>query len=161
MKKIIYLLILIFAPILYGQSDEMIPYEIYSAKIIDKDFFQQLDSIKCNVYKSNFKYYRIDFCNNPDSPNFQLEYSPTKTDTILYIALQGCSSPLSEDYYKVQYNKTIYLISKEANHRLVKKTYPISMKYPKYIGIKDLYSPLLLLDYHNKKLSIKEYVGRW
>ena len=63
MKKIIYLLIILFAPYSHGQSDENKRHEAYFAKIIDENFFQQLDFIVDNYsqFLQNRRYCREKF----------------------------------------------------------------------------------------------------
>ena len=158
MKKIIYLLIILFAPYSHGQSDENKRHEAYSAKIIDKNFFQQLDFIVDNVYKEKYNYYILYIW---DKEKTRLDYKPNKSDSILYLSIKGKDTPMVygfHAYYEIKYNNKIYFIGSGVDGILIskemKKTYELSIATIKKNMHRDMNSPSLSLEYQDGKLIV-------
>lgn len=156
MRKIVYLLIILLAPVLNGQSDVVKQYETHSAKIIDKGFFQQLDSIVTNVYKQKYPYYNLYIQGGTN-----LFYIPNKSDSILNFILAGADTPLVygfHPFYETKYKNKTYFVGKGADGILIKKgirkTYVLSRSTIKKNMSRDMGSPSISLEYKNKKLIV-------
>ena len=159
MKKIIQLLLLLFALNIYGQDEKIIKqYKTYSANIINDNFFHQLDSIVENVYKMKYKYYLLEIWNKERT---KLYYIPNKSDSILYLSVRGCETPMVygfHQFFDVKYRGKNYFVDSGADEILVKKykkkIYVLSRQTIKKNMYKDMNSPLILVEYHNRNLSV-------
>lgn len=160
MKKIFYLLMLLFAQNIYGQENKPKQYEINTAVVKDKKFFHQLDSIITNVYKLKYKYYIV-YVWNKEGDN--LYYTPTKSDSILYLTLNGSETPLVYGFHNKYFFETIahrrcYFVGKGVEGLLIKKynkkTYELSNEIIRKNMSRDMHSPILRLEYKNRKLTV-------
>ena len=159
MKNIFYLLMLLLAQNMYGQGEQIIKqYKTYSANVINDIFFQQLDSIVENVYKQKYKYYVLKIWNKERT---KLDYIPNKSDSILYLSLCGSETPKVygiHQFFDVRYRRNNYFVASGADEILVKKNkkkiYELSRKTIKENMNRDMNSPLILIEYKNKRLTI-------
>ncbi len=158
MKKIIYLLLVLFVQTINGQTKQ---YDAYTARIIDTRFFQQLDSIVTNVYKLKYKYYMLIVWNKERT---SVDHVASKSDSVLYLSIGGRVTPMvyglgNYRFYETRYRNRTYFIGKGVDNILIrksaKKVYELSNKTIKDNIVKDLYSPLILMEYKNKKLSVE------
>lgn len=159
MKKIIYLLLLLFALNIYGQEHKTKQYEINTATAKDKKFFHQLDSIITNVYKLKYKYYTIYICSEFSSgvdfvPN--INYIPQKDDSKLYLLLAGYNFSVIfksnyQDFYEVKYNNRSYIVGKGAEDILISKKTKRTQSFP---TLDNLQPPMLQLVYQNSCLKV-------
>ena len=160
MKKIFLLLsLLCFALYICGQNEQVVKkYKTYSANVIDDNFFQQLDSIIDNVYRMKYKYYVLNVWNKSRTC---LDYIPTVSDSILYLSITGSETPKvygNHKFYDVKYRKKNYFVGIGGDEILVrqheKKEYELSRTIIKKNMNKDMNSPLILVEYKNKKLIV-------
>ena len=159
MKKIIFLLLL-FVQNIYGQKNQVTQYEINTAVIKDKKFFYQLDSIVTNIYNHKYKYYIVRVWNKEGD---NLDYTPTKSDSILYLTLNGSETPLVYGNQNKLFFETIFLrkcyfvgqgVEGLLNKKSKTKTYELSNETIKKNLSRDMRSPILRLEYRNRELIV-------
>ena len=146
MKKIIYLLLLLFALNIYGQDNKTKQYEIYTAAVKDKIFFHQLDSILNINEMETHRFYGVYISNRNNHINNGMK-----------IRLFGFETLINEDSYIVDFKGRRYCIDTNLNNVLVIKDKPFSITYnlPMRPNMGDFISTYLILEYKNKKLKVK------
>ena len=160
-RTFLYGILFVFMALnMFSQNNDI--HTSYTAKVIDKDFFQQLDSIVTNVYKQKYNYYNLYIC---DEIGTDLFYIPAKSDSLLNIIFTGGDTPLVygfHPFYETKYKNRTYFIGKGADGKLIKKNFKKTYEVPRSTIDKnlsrDMDSPLLVLEYKNKKLSVEKYV---
>ena len=155
-RRLMTLIMMVFCVYFVNAQNLDHEYKLYIGNPINISFWEQLDSIRKNVYKEKYKYYRIFVSNAHDSEEIQLEYTPQKTDTVFYFVLQGCSRPQSIDYYKTDFKNTGYFIFKGVEDMFVKRKKKTSIHAPLRAYHRDLSAPMLLLTYKDGVLMIVE-----
>ncbi len=161
MRNISILISLFFVIGLNAQEQNNDKIEEYTARIIDTRFFQQLDSIVTNVYKLKYKYYMLIVWNKERT---SVDHVASKSDSVLYLSIGGRVTPMvygfgNYRFYETRYRNRTYFIGKGVDNILIrksaKKVYTLSNQTIKDNMLKDMYSPYLLLEYKNKKLTVE------
>lgn len=156
-RTFLYGILFVFMALnMFSQNNDI--HTSYTAKVIDKDFFQQLDSIVTNVYKQKYNYYRIFIWNKEQLDPF---YIPNKSDSILYLTIKGADTPFVygfHPFYEAKYKNRIYFIGKGADGKLIKKnlkkTYEVPISTIDKNMSRDMDSPSIAIKYQNKKLIV-------
>lgn len=154
MKHIIFIISLIIANVAFAQKTDIEILSVKTARIIDRSFFEQLDSIMKHDYKKKFRFYNLHFCDENLVSDMETDFKPLITDSIYHIGLIGSSKAYYINSYLVTYNNNKYFIPHTANNIFVKKNGDKTIVTPKNSPVSDFHSQFLILEYKRKKLTV-------
>lgn len=149
MKRSLFLWIVVIVCLFSTKSqdkhgrDKHITQQFYVAQVLDSIFFNQLDSIVKEKDLSIYRYIEIERNNcSQNSPKIS-------------ILIRGFDTPMNNKLYQVKYKDMVYFFDDRLNKILIQKVGSKYINHSAYVNMRDFDSPILILNYTNKKLTIE------